>query len=290
MGWATADLAITPARRTDDASSLERFRPLSREACSGAGLNEEQVSFAAACLGFSGGAKDKEGYSRELIRSAKYRITHDAEIALAGATGGEPGIIVIAGTGSMAFGMNEDDRTARAGGWGYVFGDEGGAFDLTRRALRAALQFEEGWGPETRLLASLLKRTGATSANQLLHRFYADVPRKDIAALAPLVSEAAEQKDAVAVQILETAAARLAWYVEGVYRNLFGECDIVPVAFVGGVFRSRMILQEFRSRIGKSIECPVIPPRLSPAAGAVLEALRMDGNESALSAVPESEK
>jgi N-acetylglucosamine kinase-like BadF-type ATPase len=260
------------------------------EACSAAGLKQDDLSFAAACLGFSGGAKDKEVYSRELIRSARYKITHDAEIALAGATGGEPGIIAIAGTGSMAFGMNQDDRTARAGGWGYIFGDEGGAFDLTRRALRAALQFEEGWGPETRLLPSLLKRTGATSANQLLHRFYADMPRRDIAALAPLVSEAAEQKDAVALQILETAASRIAWYVEGVYRNLFGECDIVPVAFVGGVFRSKLMLREFESRVGKSIECPVITPKLSPAAGAVLEALRMDGNGSTLSAVPESEK
>ena len=260
------------------------------EACLVAGLKQDDLSFAAACLGFSGGAADKDAYSRELIRSAKYKITHDAEIALAGATGGEPGMIVIAGTGSIVFGKNEDDRTARAGGWGYIFGDEGGAFDLTRRALRAALQFEEGWGPETMLLASLLRATGATSANHLLHRFYADLARTEIAALAPLVSEAAEQRDAVAIEILETAAARLIWYVEGLYHNLFGERDIVPVAFVGGVFRSRILLREFERGIGKSIECPVIPPKLSPAAGAVLEALRMDGNGSTLSAMPKSEK
>ena len=70
-----------------------------KEACRIAGLDEETVSFSAACLGLSGGAEDKELYARELIRSSKFKFTHDAEIALAGATGGEPGIIVIAGTG-----------------------------------------------------------------------------------------------------------------------------------------------------------------------------------------------
>src|SRR5438270_3766179 len=70
------------------------------EAFSKAGLQQDGVTFAAACLGFSGGAADKEAYSGELIRSAKYRITHDAEIALLGATASAPGIIVIAGTGS----------------------------------------------------------------------------------------------------------------------------------------------------------------------------------------------
>ncbi len=259
------------------------------EALSQAGLRQDDVTFAAACLGFSGGAADKEAYSRELIRSAKYRITHDAEIALLGATGGEPGIIVIAGTGSMAFGTNRQDRTARAGGWGYLFGDEGGGLYLAREALRAAVQFEEGWGQETQLLNALLSRTEAASADELLHRFYG-LPRNQIAALAPLVSEAAALGDSVAAQILKDAASHLARYVEGVHRNLFSKDEVVPVAFVGGVFRSTVLLREFSARISTSIACPVVPPKLSPAAGAVLEALRMDGNKSVLSGVPESEK
>ncbi|MBV9670050.1 MAG: hypothetical protein JOZ43_03755, partial [Acidobacteriales bacterium] len=141
-------------------------------ACNQAGIDASTVTFAAVCLGFSGGPEDKEAHSRELIRSTKYKITHDAEIALSGATAGQPGIITIAGTGSMVFGRNAAKKTARAGGWGYVFGDEGGAFDLTRRALRAALQFEEGWGRPTVLRAVLLESTGARDANDLLHRFY----------------------------------------------------------------------------------------------------------------------
>src|SRR5882724_8342901 len=135
------------------------------QACREAGIDATTVQFAAVCLGLSGGGEDKEPYVRELIRSERYKITHDAEIALTGATAGEPGIIIIAGTGSMAFGSNARGETARAGGWGYIFGDEGGAFDLARRALRAALEQEEGWGAETSLRQLLLEETGAASAN-----------------------------------------------------------------------------------------------------------------------------
>lgn len=116
------------------------------EACRAAGLDLSTVEFEAACLGFSGGATDKEAYSREFIRSKSFKITHDAEIALTGATAGDPGVIVIAGTGSIAFGKNANGTTKRAGGWGYAFGDEGGAFDVAKQALRAALAMEEGWG------------------------------------------------------------------------------------------------------------------------------------------------
>ena len=82
------------------------------KACEQAGLNAKQVDFAAACLGFSGGAEDKEQYAREAIRSRQWKITHDAEIALTGATAGQAGIMVIAGTGSMAFGKNSKGETA----------------------------------------------------------------------------------------------------------------------------------------------------------------------------------
>ena len=177
--------------------------------------------FAGACLGFSGGPEDKEAYSRELIRAHHLKVVNDAEIALSGATGGRPGIIVIAGTGSISFGRNAAGKSARAGGWGYIFGDEGGAFDITRRALRAALQWEEGWGTVTSLHASLLAATDSKSANQLLHHFYSGKERKAVAALAPLVTEAAESGDMVAQGILVKAARALAQYASGVHRALF---------------------------------------------------------------------
>ncbi len=256
-----------------------------------AGVDAKSICFASACLGFSGGAEDKEAYSRELIRSSKYKFTHDADIALSGATAGEPGIIIIAGTGSMAFGRNAQAETARAGGWGYIFGDEGGAFDLTRRALRAILQAEEGWGPPTMLRELLLGATGARDANDLLHRFYTpEYSRTRIASYAPLVTQAAEDGDRMALEILENAAVKLAWFVKGVYGCIFHAPETVPVAHIGGVFRSALLRTTFSDRIRKDLGCDAGPPRLSPAAGALLEALRMDGNQSELSDLPEADK
>ncbi|MGH9665488.1 MAG: BadF/BadG/BcrA/BcrD ATPase family protein, partial [Bryobacteraceae bacterium] len=132
-----------------------------------AGLRD--VRFTAACLGFSGGPADKEAILYEILPVDRMVVTHDALIALAGATAGAPGLIVIAGTGSIAFGRNGAGQTARAGGWGYIYGDEAGGFDLTRQALRASLRFEEGWGPPTTLRDRLCASAGVRDANELLH-------------------------------------------------------------------------------------------------------------------------
>jgi N-acetylglucosamine kinase-like BadF-type ATPase len=260
------------------------------EACQQAELDASTVSFAAACFGFSGGAEDKEPSLRQLVRSAAYKFTHDAEIALAGALAAHPGIIVIAGTGSMAFGRNATGTTARAGGWGYIFGDEGGAFDLARRALRAALQFEEGWGAQTNLRNLLLQTAGAPDANTLMHRFYNHFDHGAIASLAPLVTRAAEQGDQVAIEIVGQAARKLAWFVQGVHRHLFREGEGVRVAYIGGVFRSVLLRDAFTRELQHTLGCHVREPLFGPAAGALLEALRLDGNSSPLSAVPEFEK
>jgi len=257
------------------------------QAAASAGLNYSEVSFAAACLGLSGGAEDKESYARELIRTPKLKVTHDAEIALSGATNFEPGIIVISGTGSIAFGRDVEMRTARAGGWGYIFGDEGGAFDIVRQALRASLRFEEGWGSSTALRGMLLNATGAQSADELLHRWYAGVPRAKIAALAPLVTEAANQGDGKAVRILDDAAAHLARFADAVHKMLFQHGEAVPVAYSGGAFRSAFLRTAFIANVEATIHCGARPARFGPGAGAVLEALRLDDNESALSDVPD---
>ena len=87
----------------------------------------------------SGGPDDKAGLLAELIGAERLVVTHDARIAWAGATEGEPGLVVIAGTGSIAYGENAQGESARAGGWGYIYGDEGGGFDIARQALRATL-------------------------------------------------------------------------------------------------------------------------------------------------------
>ena len=254
-----------------------------RQAYHEAGLESTSVHFASVCLGLSGGTEDKEAYTKELIASDRYKLTHDAEIALLGGTAGQPGIIIIAGTGSIAFGRNAEMKTARAGGWGYIFGDEGGGFDLARQALRRALQFEEGWGPPTLLHKVLLEVSSAATANGLMHRMYNKFDRTQIASYAPLVTTAAEQGDQVALEVLKTAAGHLTGYVTGVYDQLFKKSETVQIVAVGGVFKSHLLMQQLMQNIYSALLCPTGNPQLSPAAGALLEALRQDGNSSPLS-------
>ncbi len=246
-------------------------------AATAAGLREAP-EFAAACMGFSGGPDDKEALAREIVRAERYLVTNDAFIALAGATAGAPGIIVIAGTGSIAFGRNAAGATARAGGWGYLFGDEGGAFDVVRQALRAVLRHEEGWGTRTSLSEALLDATGARDANDLLHRFYTDeYPRDRVAAFAKLVDDAARAGDKVASDILGSAAQSLATIAATVRRQLFAAGSAVEVRYSGGVFASEPLLARFRMLVELEDGNRVTAPQYGPAEGALIEAYRMDG-------------
>jgi len=257
-------------------------------ACEHAGVEAE---FATARLGFSGGPPDKDALARELIHAEQFLITDDASIALTGATGGAPGIVIIAGTGSICYGRNATGQRARAGGWGHVFGDEGGAFDLARQALRAALQFEEGWGPPTALHRMLLAETGASTANDLLHRMYStNYSNPQIAALARLVDEAAVNGDAVAGELLNAAANQLATFTAAVRSQLFSAGNKVRVAWMGGVFRSNLLRQRFRMLVELEEGVAAGPPAHGPAVGALMQAFQIAGLEVEPRNVPEVQK
>ena len=265
-----------------EAKFVNAIQECVRAACSQAGIPEPE--FHSICGGFSGGPADKEGLLKQTLHARQYTVTNDAVIALTGATGGEPGVVVIAGTGSIALGRNAARQSARAGGWGYIFGDEGGGFDLTRQALRAILRYEEGWGPHTSLHAALLEATGTASANELMHRFYTtSYTRPEIAAFSKLVDQQALLGDPVAAGILGGAAQQLASYAAAVRQQLFATEASVPVAYIGGVFRSDALRERFRLLVEMSDGCQVVAPRFSPAAGALLEAYESAGRAVRLS-------
>ncbi len=257
-------------------------------ACRQAGLEPAQVRFEAACFGMSGGPADKQAILAEILQVQKLIVTHDMLIALSGATGGDPGIAVNAGTGSFAFGRNQAGETARAGGWGFVFGDEGSGFDIARQAVRAMLRCEEGWGPSTALYAALLETSGAHDANELLHNFYTpEWPRPRVAALAQLVDAVARDGDPVARDILANAAQQLATLAASVGRRLFRTGETVLVCYIGGVFRSRLLLERYSQLVELQEGAVCRPPRYRPAAGALLEAYRAAGIRPVLSGVVE---
>ena len=202
----------------------------------------EIFTFEAACLGFSGGPADKKAILEEMLSTKNLTVTTDALIALTAAHAGGPGCITIAGTGNIAFARNAQGKVRRAGGWGYIFGDEGAGFDLTRQALRAALRQHEGWGPPTALHDALLAATGSPDANDMLHRFYtADYSRKSIASYSKLVDDCANAGDAVAITILNNAAQELASLCAAARNQLFTQDEYCPVSAIGGVFRSNIL-------------------------------------------------
>jgi N-acetylglucosamine kinase-like BadF-type ATPase len=260
-------------------------------ACREADLDPANVVFEAACAGFSGGPADKRDLLASIVRATALDVTTDAVIALSGATAGAPGIITIAGTGSISYGRNGAQKFARAGGWGYIFGDEGGGFDITRQALRAILKHEEGWGPPTHLHELLLAETRSANANELLHRFYTtDYPRPKVASLSKLVDRAAVEGDTVARNIMLNAAQQLATSTSAVRSQLFPQREEACVAYIGGVFKSDLVLERFRMLVELEDGNRVMRPQHAPAAGALIEAYRIAGLSLRLSNGPEAEK
>lgn len=282
-GWATAG----PCNHVGAAQGREKFLRVIGECVSQAAARAGIVKggrpkFRAACFGMSGGPDDKAGLLAELIDAERLVVTHDAKIAWAGATEGEPGVIVIAGTGSIAYGENAQGESARAGGWGHIYGDEGGGFDIARQALRAVLREFEGWGPRTALTPAFMELTGAANANDALHRFYTvDWPKARVAELAMAVDRIASEGDPVASDILRQAAQQLALLAASVRRQLWNDTPAglqpVRMSWIGGAFRSEILLERFRGLILLDGDVEAGPPRRSPAAGALILAYRAAG-------------
>ena len=202
----------------------------------------------------------------EIIRTSKLMVTDDATIAFPGLWRragcchdcGDRIHLVLEGT--------QRDGVRRAGGWGYVFGDEGGAFDIVRQALRAALRHEEGWGPSTQLRDAFLEWTGERDANAILHAFYTTAwPRARVAKFAPLVNSLAEAGDAVSRHVLEQAADRLARFALAVRKTeLWDVMRGFRFRYIGGVFRSELLLSYFQSHVESHAGCSTAPPIWAP--------------------------
>ena len=194
-------------------------------------------------------------------------VTSDAHAALAGAFAGGPGGIVIAGTGSIALASTSDGRTARAGGHGFLLGDEGGGYWIGRRAVSASLAARDGTGPATRLveLVPRVLRRDLDSVVAWVHRNPTD--RQALAALVPQVARCAAEGDLVAAEIFTAAAEALARLATAV-RTRLGEPNL-PIAPVGGVFRVPVMRGRFVTLTGAAE--PKEPPEVGAARLAVAD-------------------
>ncbi|MBA4064386.1 MAG: N-acetylmuramic acid 6-phosphate etherase [Isosphaera sp.] len=233
----------------------------------------------AACLGLAGAGRDGD---KDVIRdwagrvglAATVDVIEDAALLPAAGTPDGWGVAVVAGTGSMAFGRDPAGRTARAGGWGYLLGDEGSGYAVALAGLRAVTRSADGRAPTTPLSARLLAACGVDRPEDLVGAVYGGTDRAALAALAPVVLAAAADGDPVADGIVGSAAAELAAAVASAARQL-GLGPAFPVALAGGLFVSSAAYRDrFAAALAaRGLSASPVTVVAEPAEGAVRLAL-----------------
>jgi len=289
---ATATAGPSNIVRVGEVQARESLQQSVRQACAAAGITTEQV--ARTCVGGSGAARPElaEVVRRCLaeIFTTPIDVVGDMQIALEAAFDTGPGVIVIAGTGSIAYGRDRNGATVRAGGWGFAIGDEGSAHWIGRAAVSAVLRAADlssddhsaadtgeansGTGTHAAFAEALFKMWGVRSLVDLA-RAANSIPPPDFAALFPAV---AASSDDLATQVLTSAGRELALVAAVVIRRLFAKDHIasVPVAMTGGVFRhAALVRQVFYDEL-RTLEprAEVIPKVVEPVEGALRMARR----------------
>lgn len=244
----------------------------------------DQTEFAAAHCAMTGSADFKEEIISGVLRARSLIVGHDSPAALAGALGGADGVVVIAGTGSVAYGERADGESLRVGGWGYLFGDEGAGFWIAAEAVRAAMRLVDRLGAETALHNSALDHFGVRTIERLEQAVYSEaITRDQLAKFSVVVHDAAKTGDAVARDIIERGATSLARLAARCIEGLRFEAeDDPPVAPVGGVFRGELMREAFERELMKlSPAARVVDPLFDPAIGALLLAYRRSPEHTA---------
>jgi N-acetylglucosamine kinase-like BadF-type ATPase len=214
-----------------------------REAFQDAGLMPGPV--AAVALGAAGAARpDDQAAVERLLRAAapaeRYAVTNDGAIALRAAVPVGPGVLIVAGTGSIGYGRTTGGDEVRTGGWGYLLGDEGSAFAVGLAGLAAVLRAHDGRAQPTGLSAVLLDAWALTTPEGLIARVYRQpAPREEIAALAPLVAAAARAGDTAAAGIMHDAGGALGELAVSTARKLgLPPATPAPVVTTGGFWHT----------------------------------------------------
>lgn len=238
-----------------------------------AGITKINVVFAA-CAGYGDIDQDCARIEEQVYKAfpgSIIRIGNDAENALAGSLGGECGINIIAGTGSIASGIDESGHFVRCGGWHHIFGgDEGSAYWIACKIIQEFTKQSDGRKPKTRLYHYLKEVLHLNNDSDILTLCVSewDFDRTKIASLARYCSELADQQDEAALLILKEAASELAQIILATYEQLSLK-DPVTISYSGGVFHAgKYILDPLRACLPDTFQ--FLKPRYSPAEGALL--------------------
>lgn len=255
--------------------------------CESVGCTPKAVAAVVCGLTGAGRPGDQKRMADGLKKYARSKrtalkkviIESDARVALEGAFNGNAGIILIAGTGSIAFGKDGKGIVHRVGGWGRILGDEGSGYYLGRLGLTAVAHAIDGRGVTTSLTKMIAKEFGLTDQTAIINAVYKN--NFDVASVAPLVLTAAEKKDRVCRTIVEQSVLDLADHIEIASKKIDASRKSavrskIPVAFIGGLIANDTILYRLLSAFIRSnipgVE--IITPMSTPAFGAVILAMK----------------
>lgn len=228
----------------------------------------ETLPLGAVVVGLSGYDGSLHGIA-PLFTTANVRYMHDAPIALAGAVDRRPAVVVIAGTGSVAYGEDAAGARVRIGGYGYLFGDAGSSFALARDALIYAMDRADR-GAVCALGEAALAYFDRSDLRALARAFYLrEIARPDLATFARVVLDAARLGDSEASVLVEGAAVALATLAARAIDRLHLERASVPVALTGGLFANADLYRRVTDVLASLAEnARVVKPQHDPAVGA----------------------
>ncbi len=254
------------------------------EACDRDGVSRGDI--ASVTLGLAGVRRAdlkrsvRESFIKRL-RIRKVEVVTDAEIALYATTQGKPGLVVIAGTGSVCLGKNEHGEMAISGGWGPLAGDEGGGVGIAQQALHNIAKASDGRGVPTMLSQRASEYFRASGPENLIVAIYSpQVDNSRIAGFARLVVETAQDGDKIAIEILNDAGFELGLAACAVIEKLKLENRKVPIGCVGSIFNAgelltKPMLRKVRKCAAKAF---LTEPAMPPAHAAALMAYQSSAN------------
>ncbi len=236
--------------RHGEQRAREALHAAVRQVCATAGVSADRIS--SICIGVTGAARPEiaakiRGILTELIPEGtptRIEVVGDNVIALEAAFGAGPGVIAIAGTGSIVYGRDAAGHTARAGGWGFAVSDEGSGYWIGRRAISAILSAQDQ-GLESALTGMVFQAWKISTLDELVQQANS-TPPPDFPRLFPIVLRAADEADAIARDLLADAGAKLAELAAIVVRRLARDAPVatLPIAMAGSVFRQSLYVRQ----------------------------------------------
>lgn len=263
--------------RSGQAQARESLHQAIRKACTAGKVDPRSV--AGTCIGVAGAARREVSDTiRRLISevvSGEIEVVGDMVIALDAGFDDGPGVIVLAGTGSIAYGRNREGTTARAGGWGFAISDEGSGHWIGRAAVAAAMRAQDT-KQSSDLLSAILNAWKITTIDDLVRKANASPP-PDFSGLLPTVLSTAEAGDELAHSVLAQSGRELARLAKMVIGRLFAQQGAVPVAMGGSVFRRAALVRDVFGHTLEA-ECPNVAVEaavVEPVKGALKRARRL---------------